>query len=142
MNFIYVLKSADHGKIAPVAVGVASNTAVNQEQLEANIMAKLEAKKVAEEKVKVEEELKVAKIDSQAIYVNKCQSCHGEKGETVKSGFKALRTLSTSDMEEALKDYALGRENKSSSVYAPVHVNNLNEKTIKGIKAYLDSINK
>lgn len=142
MNFIYVLKSADHGKAVPVAVGVASNTAINQEQLEANIMAKLEAKKVAEEKVKVEEELKVAKIDSQAIYVNKCQSCHGEKGETVKSGFKALRTLSTSDMEEALKDYALGRENKSSSVYAPVHVNNLNEKTIKGIKAYLDSINK
>lgn len=142
MNFIYVLKSADHGKVAPVAVGIASNTSVNQEQLEANIMAKLEAKKVAEEKVKVEEELKVAKIDSQAIYVNKCQSCHGEKGETVKSGFKALRTLSTSDMEEALKDYALGRENKSSSVYGPVHVNNLNEKTIKGIKAYLDSINK
>jgi hypothetical protein len=43
-------------------------------------------------------------------------------------------------MEEALKDYKLGVGEKASSVYAPSHINFLNDKTIKGIKAYLDSI--
>lgn len=142
MNFIYVLKSADHANVAPVAAVAVGSTAINQEQLEANIMAKLETKKIAEEKVKVQEELKAAQIDAKAIYTNNCQSCHGEKGEVVKSGFKAIRTLSTTDMEETLKDYKLGREDKASSIYAPAHVNYLDTKTIKGIKAYLDSVNK
>lgn len=43
-------------------------------------------------------------------------------------------------MEEALKDYKLGVGEKASSVYGPSHINFLNDKTIKGIKAYLDSI--
>lgn len=142
-NFIYILKSADHAKATPMVAGAAlTGTAINQEQLEANIMAKLEAKKIAEEKAQVALELKEAKIDAKEIYVNKCQSCHGEKGETKKIGAKALRTLSTTDMEEAVKDYILGRGEKASSVYGPAHVNYLNDKTIQGIKAYLDEVNK
>ena len=141
-NFIYILKSADHAKVAPmVSGGIVAGSAINQEQLEANIMAKLEAKKVAEEKAQVALELKEAKIDAKEIYVNKCQSCHGEKGELSRSTFKAIRTLSTDDMEETLKDYKLGRGEKASSIYAAAHVNYLDTKTIKGIKAYLDSVN-
>ncbi len=71
-----------------------------------------------------------------------CLRCPVWCWEVVKSGFKAIRTLSTTDMEETLKDYKLGREDKASSIYAPAHVNYLDTKTIKGIKAYLDSVNK
>lgn len=137
MNFIYILKSPNHSKIAPMAA--AGGAAISQEQMEANIMAKLEAKKVAEEKAKVEQEIKEAKIDAQGIYTNQCQNCHGVKGE-VRKGNSRLNELTTEQMEEALKDYKLGVGEKASSVYAPSHINFLNDKTIKGIKAYLDSI--
>lgn len=140
MSFIYILKSPNHSKVAPmVAGGVVGGEAISQEQMEANIMAKLEAKKVAEEKAKVEQEVKEAKIDAQGIYTNQCQNCHGVKGE-VRKGNSRLNELTTEQMEEALKDYKLGVGEKASSVYAPSHINFLNDKTIKGIKAYLDSI--
>ena len=140
MNFIYILKSADHPKIAPmVAGGAVAGGSISQEQMEANIMAKLEAKKVAEEKAKVEQEIKEAKIDAQGIYTNQCQNCHGAKGE-VRKGNSKLKDLTIEQMEEALKDYKLGVGEKASSVYGPSHINFLNDKTIKGIKAYLDSI--
>ena len=139
MSFIYILKSADHAKIVPMVAGSAGTSGLNQEQMEANIMAKLEAKKDAEEKAKVEQEIKEAKIDAQGIYTNQCQNCHGSKGE-VRKGNSKLKDLSTDQMEEALKEYKLGVGEKASSVYAPSHINFLNDKTIKGIKAYLDSI--
>ncbi len=140
MSFIYILKSPNHSKVAPmVAGGAVGGAAISQEQMEANIMAKLEAKKVAEEKAKVEQEVKEAKIDAQGIYTNQCQNCHGAKGE-VRKGNSRLNELTTEQMEEALKDYKLGVGEKASSVYAPSHINFLNDKTIKGIKAYLDSI--
>ncbi len=140
MNFIYILKSADHPKIAPmVAGGTVAGTSLSQEQMEANIMAKLEAKKEAEEKAKIAQEIKYAKIDAQGIYTNQCQNCHGAKGE-VRKGNSKLRDLSTEQMEEALKEYKLGVGEKASSVYGPSHINFLNDKTIQGIKAYLDSI--
>ncbi|QEZ88428.1 c-type cytochrome [Aliarcobacter cibarius] len=140
MSFIYILKSPDHAKIAPmVAGGAVAGGSISQEQMEANIMAKLEAKKVAEEKAKVEQEIKEAKIDAQGIYTNQCQNCHGAKGE-VRKGNSKLKDLTIEQMEEALKDYKLGVGEKASSVYGPSHINFLNDKTIKGIKAYLDSI--
>ena len=133
MSFIYILKSADHAKIVPMVAGSAGTSGLNQEQMEANIMAKLEAKKDAEEKAKVEQEIKEAKIDAQGIYTNQCQNCHGSKGE-VRKGNSKLKDLSTDQMEEALKEYKLGVGEKASSVYAPSHINFLNDKTIKGIK--------
>ena len=54
MNFIYILKNG-----STVAVQ-SSQFSGNQAQMEANILAKLEAKKEAEEKAKVEKELKDA----------------------------------------------------------------------------------
>ncbi|MCG3719743.1 c-type cytochrome, partial [Aliarcobacter butzleri] len=112
----------------------------NQAQMEANILAKLEQKKQAEEKAKIEKEVQEAKVDAQNIYVNQCQTCHGAKGEVVKAGV-ALNSLSVEDMQSSLKDYELGRNGKESSLNAAIHTSNLNSKTIKGIYAYLKDLN-
>ena len=54
---------------------------------------------------------------------------------------KFNKNISQKDMEQALKDYELGiSEEKRSSIYGPAHINFLNNPSIKGIKAYLDSI--
>lgn len=137
MNFIYILKTAT-SSVQPV---IAPNVSGNQADMEARIIAKLEQKKIAEEKAKVEEELKEAEIDAQNIYVNKCLSCHGTKGETSKSGSRALKDLSVEQMEESIKDYKLGRVDRmSATTTAPIHTNNLDTRTIKGIHTYLNNL--
>ncbi|MDD2894760.1 MAG: c-type cytochrome [Aliarcobacter sp.] len=135
MNFIYILKTA-------TAATTTSNFTGNQAQMEANIIAKLEQKKVSEEKAKVELELEEAKIDAKNIYVNKCQSCHGVNGELTRSSSRALKDLTIEQMEESIKDYKLGRiDRMSATTTAPIHINNLDPKTIKGVYAYLKELN-
>lgn len=136
MSFIYVLKTA-----TAVTNNSSSNFTGNQAQMEANIIAKLEKKKEAEEKAKIEQELKEVKIDAQNIYINKCQNCHGTNGEIIKNNSRALKSLSVEDMEESLKDYKLGRSDKINLINAPMHTNNLDSKTIKGIYTYLKELN-
>ena len=135
MSFIYVLKTA------AVVTTTSSNFAGNQAQIEANIIAKLEKKKEGEEKAKVEKELEEAKIDAKEIYINKCQNCHGIKGETKRSDSKPLNKQNIEEMEDSIKDYKLGRNGKESSLNAPIHTNNLDPKTIKGIYTYLKELN-
>ena len=134
MNFIYILKTA--------SIPATTNFTGNQAQMEANIIAKLEQKKEAEEKAKIETELKEAKIDAKNIYDNKCQSCHGKNGEIAQNGSRALKNLTVEQMEESIKDYKLGRiDRMSATTTAPIHMNNSDTKTIKGINAYLKELN-
>jgi len=138
MNFIYILKTPN-SSIQPV---VAGNISGNSADMEARILAKLEAKKEAEEKAKVEKELQEAKIDAKELYINKCQSCHGINGELSKSSSRALKNLTIEQMEESIKDYKLGRiDRMTATTTAPIHTNNLDTKTIKGIYAYLKELN-
>lgn len=63
MSFIYILKSPNHSKVAPmVAGGAVGGAAISQEQMEANIMAKLEAKKLPKKKQKLSKKLKKQKL--------------------------------------------------------------------------------
>ena len=108
--------------------------------MEANILAKLESKQEAEEQAAIEKANETMLAEAKVLYINQCQSCHGEKGDKTKGNSK-LKNVSQKDMEQALRDYELGiSEEKRSSIYGPAHINFLNNSSIKGIKAYLDSI--
>jgi cytochrome c553 len=134
MNFIYILKT-------PTTVQAGATQFVgNQAQMEANILAKLEQNKKVQEKVKEQEKIQEEATYGQSTYVEKCQSCHGVNGELIK-GDRAVNSMTVEDMQETLKDYTLGLNGKESSIQAPVHVSNLNNKTIRGIYAYLKSLN-
>ncbi|MBD3830239.1 MAG: c-type cytochrome [Arcobacter sp.] len=136
MNFIYILKTAS----APIQ---SSQFVGNQAQMEANILAKLEAKKEAEEKAKVEKELKDAAIIAKELYTNKCQTCHGTKGEvSAYNTARPLKDLSVEDMQESIKNYKVGKvDSMNANIMAP-YANFIDYKEIKGIHAYLQSINK
>lgn len=136
MNFIYILKTAS----APVQ---SSQFVGNQAQMEANILAKLEAKKEAEEKAKVEKELKDAAVIAKELYTNKCQTCHGAKGEvSAYNTARPLKDLSVEDMQESIKNYKVGKvDSMNANIMAP-YANFVDYKEIKGIHAYLQSINK
>lgn len=135
MNFIYVLKTANSPTqvVSPVAVGG------SQADMEARILEKLEKKKEAEEKAKVEQELKEASIDAQNIYINKCQNCHGTNGEKAAyNSSRPLKDLSLEDMEESIKNYKNGRVDSSNAAIMAPYASYLDSKTIKGIHAYLN----
>ena len=135
-SYIYILKTQDHGK---TMAGVAPS-GISQEQMEANILAKLESKQEAEEQAAIEKANETMLAEAKVLYINQCQSCHGEKGDKTKGNSK-LKNVIQKDMEQALRDYELGiSEEKRSSIYGPAHINFLNNSSIKGIKAYLDSI--
>ena len=136
MSFIYVLKTAT------AATTTSSNFTGNQAQMEANILAKLEQKKVAEEKAKVEQELKDTAVISKELYVNKCQSCHGENGE--KSAYntsRPLKDLSFEDMQESIKNYKIGKVDSMNANIMTPYANFVDYKEIKGINAYLKELN-
>ncbi|MDD3007763.1 MAG: cytochrome c [Arcobacter sp.] len=136
MNFIYILKTAS----APVQ---SSQFVGNQAQMEANILAKLEAKKEAEEKAKVEKELKDAAVIAKELYTNKCQTCHGAKGEvSAYNTARPLKDLSVEDMQESIKNYKVGKVDSMNANIMTPYANFIDYKEIKGIHAYLQSINK
>ncbi len=135
MNFIYVLKTANSSTqiVSPVTVGG------SQADMEARILEKLEKKKEAEEKAKVEQELKEASIDAQHIYTNKCQNCHGTNGEKAAyNSSRPLKDLSLEDMEESIKNYKNGKVDSSNATIMAPYASYLDSKTIKGIHAYLN----
>ena len=136
MNFIYILKTANS------ATPTTSNFVGNQAQMEANIIAKLEKKKVEDEKAKVEKELKEASIDAEKLYTSKCQNCHGTKGEkSAYNSSRPLKDLSLEDMQESIKDYKNGKANSiNANIMAP-YANFIDYKELKGIHAYINKIN-
>jgi cytochrome c553 len=135
MNFIYILKTASTTQVTPVVTG-------NQADMEARIVEKLEKKKEAEAKAKEVQEIKEATIDGEKVYTTKCQSCHGTNGEkSAYNSSRPLKTLSVEDMNEAIKDYKVGRMNSANSTIMVPYANYLDEKTIKGIHGYLSNLN-
>ncbi len=136
MNFIYILKTANS------STPTTSNFVGNQAQMEANIIAKLEKKKVEEEKAKVEKELKEASIDAEKLYTSKCQNCHGVKGEkSAYNSSKLLKDLSLEDMQESIKDYKNGKANSMNANIMAPYANFIDNKELKGIHAYINKIN-
>ena len=136
MNFIYILKTANS------STPTTSNFVGNQAQMEANIMAKLEKKKVEEEKAKVEKELKDASVDAEKLYTSKCQNCHGATGEkSAYNSARPLKDLSLEDMQESIKDYKTGNKNSGNANIMAPYANFIDYKELKGIHAYINKIN-
>jgi cytochrome c553 len=138
-NFIYILKKGNvHSNLVPV------NANLNQKQLEDKILKRLEDKKVQEEKEQKIEKILKSKIEGKEIYVNKCQSCHGEKGEKVAYNVgNALKNISLDDMEYAINRYThdSGHGYGYNAIMRPIASSTTSTQLAK-IKDYLDSVNK
>ena len=135
MNFIYILKT-------PVTQAVSSsNFSGNQADMEARILEKLEKKKEAEKK---EKEIIVKKNlaeEGKDNYIRKCQSCHGEKGESTVGGYsRPLNTLTSEDMRHSINGYTNGTYDRGRAATMQPITSTLTYVTLEKISAYLDSI--
>ena len=135
-NFIYILKKGTDSSTLMVP-----NANLNEKQLEEKILNRLEAKKVQEEKeLKIEEKLK-SKIAGKEMYMNKCQSCHGEKGEkTPYNTSRPLKDLSLEEMESAITKYAVEDDVTGYEIIMKPYASMLNDKKIKEVYEYIQTL--
>lgn len=137
-NFIYILKTKNSNS------NFAINSTLTNKQLEEKILKRLEEKEI---KKKKEQEIKKtldSKLNGKKIYVNKCQSCHGNQGEvSAYNVAKPLKDMSSEDISYAINRYTneAGYGKGYDIIMRPIAANTRSQ-DVKDIKAYLDSINK
>jgi len=134
-NYIYILKDSKEQTL---------NSALSEKQLENKIIKRLEEKKIKEKKENEAKKLAESISLGKDIYTNKCQSCHGGKGEKVAYNVgETLRDLSIQDIEHKIgrytndPNYGYGY----NLIMRPIAAG-ITSENIENIKAYLDSINK
>ena len=138
MNFIYILK--DGKTVQPI---YSSNISGNSADMEARILEKIEKKKEEEKKAKELERRVSLQEDGEKIYIAKCQSCHGEKGELQAKGFsRPLNTLSQDDMRSSISGYQNGTYNRGmANIMQPIS-STITFETLEKVSAYLNKVNK
>ncbi|MGA1939785.1 c-type cytochrome [Arcobacter sp. YIC-310] len=135
-SFVYILKNETSGS--------SFNTVLNEKELEKRIIKKM---KIQEQKEKKEKEIKkkLSLIsDGKKLYINKCQSCHGVKGE--KAAYNVgtpIKNLSEKELIYSINQYSLNSDyGHTYNIIMKSVADGVTKKDIKKIKAYLDSINK
>lgn len=133
-NYIYILKKGS------IQSEFSSN--INQEELEKKVLAKLERKQKEE---KLEKELKAkikAATEGKNLYVNKCQSCHGEKGMQEPSFSRKIATLSEEELKDTLQGYKNSTYDRGSAFEMKPYSFAISSSEIPNVYQYLQSINK
>lgn len=129
-NYIYILKKE-----------TINASSLDEEKLEARIMQKLEKRKEAEKAEKIIQIKEKMSKDGKKFYINKCQSCHGEKAEKKAYGTsRPLIDLSLEDMQLSIRDYRVDDYDRGNAFVMKRYVNILTEKRIKDIYSYIKTL--
>lgn len=138
-NFVYILKKGNS------STNFANyNSGISQEELEQNIMKKLvKQKKQNEEKLK-KEKFEASINRGKNLYISKCLSCHGTKGEKAAYAISTpLNKLSEDDMINAINSYTNDDSyGKGYQILMKSISANITEHKVIDIYNYLKSISK
>lgn len=129
-NYIYILKKDE-----------TSISTINMEKLEAQILKRLELKEEEKSKAELAEKKRLFNLSGKTMYIAKCQSCHGEKGETIYSTSRALNTLNFFDFKTTIRDYKLNTYDRGNAIAMSPYAKMMFTNDIKAVYAYLKSIN-
>jgi len=110
--------------------------------LKEEIIVELEKKKKKEVEI-TEKELIVEKYKKgEEIYINKCSSCHGKKGETKILNTTALNKITLDEFKSAIKAYKLGSYNLGNASEMRPYSIGYTSSDVENIHAYINKINK
>lgn len=110
-------------------------------KLEEKIVARLENKRIQDEKNEIEElKLKMSK-EGRDRYIRKCQECHGEKAEIAAFGTsKPLIELSLEDMQMSINDYKRSAKDNGNGIIMTPHARALTSQQVKNIYSFILSL--
>jgi len=129
-NYIYILKK-DEINIQNVDI----------EALEAKILSRLELKDKEEEQKAIFEKRYNMSISGKKLYINKCQSCHGEKGEILTGFSRAINDLNLEDFQITIRDYNNGSYDRGTAFSMLPYATLMSKDDVKNVYVYLQSIN-
>ena len=130
-NYIYILKKDEQ-----------TISSIDMEALEAKIINRMEIKEEAKQKAELEQRKYQFRQSGKKMYIAKCQSCHGEKGEILYSTSRALNQLNLFDFETTIRDYKLNSYNRGNAIVMTPYAKIMSTKEVRAVYAYIESINK
>lgn len=133
-SYIYILKKGT------TVTSTAAAANIDMESLEKKLLAKMETKQRVEKEQKEKIEKENAAQNGKNLYVQKCQNCHGEKGE-LEPGFSAvISKQSKEDFGHSIDGYRNGTYNNGSSIQMVSFAMAISDEDVNNIFEYLQSI--
>ncbi|RXJ94326.1 hypothetical protein CRV00_07060 [Malaciobacter molluscorum] len=153
-NYIYIFKKADPKKevivqkVTPVIQPTTPTTKqvvvsnIDEAALEEKILQRLEQRKKEEIALKKKQIYFRKSKSGEKLYKNKCQSCHGEKGEIKSKGFsREINKLNLQDFTISIRDYNNGTYDRGAAFIMRPYATLMTDQDIKNVYVYLRSIN-
>ena len=130
-NYIYIFQK-DENKIS----------SIDEAALEEKILQRLETRKKQEVEVKKKEIYLRKSKSGEKLYLNKCASCHGDKGELKARGVsRPINDLNLQDFTLSIRGYNLGDYDRGMAFVMKPYATLMNNDDIKNVYVYLKSIN-
>ncbi|XOB62649.1 c-type cytochrome [Campylobacterota bacterium DY0563] len=130
-NYIYIFKKDEN-----------NSSSLDQDALEQRILKKLEERKKAEIQIKKQETLQRMSKSGKKLYIEKCQSCHGEKADEIYGTSRALDALDLSEFQLTMRDYILGEYDRGQAMIMRPYATAIDSRDIKNIYSYIQSLKK
>jgi len=128
-NYIYIFKKEEK-----------KLSSINEKALEEKILQRLETRKKEEQAaMKKEIKLRMSK-NGKELYINKCQSCHGEKADEIYGPSRALSELNLYDFKTTIRDYGLGEYNRGQAFVMIPYANLMDNQDVKNVYSYIQSL--
>lgn len=156
-NYIYIFKKAEPKKevvvqkvvpvvqpVTPVVPAtkqvVVSN--IDEAALEEKILQRLEQRKKEEIALKKQQIYFRKSKSGEKLYKNKCQSCHGQKGEIPSRGVsREINKLNLQDFTISIRDYNNGTYDRGMAFVMKPYATLMSDQDVKNVYVYLRSIN-
>lgn len=130
-NYIYILKKDEQ-----------TISSIDMEALEAKILKRLEQKEEDANKAAILEKKIKMSLSGKKMYIDKCQNCHGEKGEALPGNSRAINKLNLFDFTTTIRDYNNGSGYDRGTAFQMLpYANFMDANDIKNVYLYLEAIN-
>lgn len=128
-NYIYIFKKQTN------------TSSVNIADIEATILKRLEIRKVeAAKAAKVEKRLNMS-VSGKKMYIQKCKSCHGDKGELkANNTSRVISNLNLADFKLSIRDYKIGEYDRGRAFLMKPYALLMDSNDIKNVFVYLQSL--
>jgi len=129
-NYIYILKKEAHAL-----------SKMDEEKLEQRIMQRLEKRQKQEKQAKITQFKLTMSKSGKKIYIDKCQSCHGEKADKKAYGTsRPLVELSLNDMDQSINDYMYDNYDRGNAHVMKPYATFLTGTKVKEVYSYIQSL--
>ncbi len=129
-NYIYIFKKEE-----------ANLSSIDEKALEEKILNRLEERKKQEIATKKKEAYIRKSKSGEKLYNNKCISCHGKNGELKARGVsRPINSLNLQDFMLSIRGYNLGDYDRGMAFVMKPYATLMNDKDIKNVYVYLQSL--